>query len=133
MSLLRRRPAPRHMSSHRLFRPRSRTTRRRSLAALGRRGSARLPSHPPNGPRKRPRYRRGVMRALAVALLALAAAAAAGAATSPAQQSLATAAPVKLLAADGMRAAAVVPGDGRSRCTRIVLWRPGTRPVTIET
>jgi hypothetical protein len=71
--------------------------------------------------------------AVAAALLALAAASSARGAAPPRAQSLPVAAPVKLLAADGTRAAAVVPGDGRSRCTRIVLWRPGTRPVTVET
>jgi len=97
-------------------------------------GRAELSSRAANELRKRRRYRRGVIRALALAaaVLALAAAAAAGAA-APAQQSLATAAPVTLLAADGMRAAAVVPGDSRVRCTSIVLWRPGERPVTVRT
>jgi len=75
-----------------------------------------------------------VIRGPILAVLALAAAAAAGAgAATPAERSLVTAASVRLLAADGMRAAVVVPGDGRSRCTSIDLWRPGTRPVTVKT
>lgn len=57
----------------------------------------------------------------------------AGGATPPRARTLTTAGPVTLLAADGPLAAAVVRGDGRSRCTQVVLWQPGTRPVAVKT
>ena len=53
-------------------------------------------------------------------------------AAPPVAGTLATVGPVTLLAADGALAAGVVPGDGHSRCTRIVLWRPGSKPVTVK-
>jgi hypothetical protein len=70
--------------------------------------------------------------AVAAAVLALAVSATADGGTS-AGSSLATAAPVQLLAADGPRVAAVVPGNGSTRCTAILLWRPGTKPVSVTT
>ena len=74
------------------------------------------------------------MRVL-VALVAVSSVALAGAAgaTPPAAGTLPTAGPVTLLAADGALAAAVVAGDGHSRCTQVVLWRPGSKPVTVTT
>jgi hypothetical protein len=78
------------------------------------------------------------MRALAALSIALALAALGGSAAgssrtaaAPPAQTLRTAAPASLLAADGPLAAAVVPGDGKGRCTEIVLWRPGTAAPTL--
>jgi hypothetical protein len=68
------------------------------------------------------------MKALALLLALLA-----GGAASASPQTLKTAGPVTLLAADGPLAAAVVRGDGHKRCTQIVLWKPGGAVTTIQT
>jgi hypothetical protein len=67
------------------------------------------------------------------ALIAAIALLAGGSAAAPPAQTLRTAGPVTLLAADGSLAAAVVEGDNKSRCTQVVLWRPGSKPVVIKT
>ena len=74
------------------------------------------------------------MRVL-VALVAVSSVAFAGiaGATPPPAGTFRTAATPTLLAADGRLAAAVVPGNGHSRCTQVVLWRPGSKPVTVTT
>lgn len=66
-------------------------------------------------------------------LLAALLAAVAGSSVSAPTQTLPTAGPVSLLAADGALAAAVVPGNGHGRCTQIVLWKPGTAATTVTT
>ena len=72
------------------------------------------------------------MRAFVLVALASVALTGAAGATPPPAGTLATAGPVTLLAADGRLAAAVVQGDGRKRCARIVLWKPGSKPVTVK-
>jgi hypothetical protein len=77
------------------------------------------------------------MRLLAALLVAAAVAGAAVAARAQAQPPqpppLRTAGPVALLAADGSLAAAVVPGNGKGRCTQILLWTPGAVATAVKT
>src|SRR3990170_194735 len=72
-------------------------------------------------------------RSAVAAIVALVAVPAAGSLGTAPPSRLRTAGPVTLLAADGPLAAAVVTGNGKSRCTQIVLWRPGRSPVANNT
>ena len=79
-----------------------------------------------------------LIAALIAALAALVAVAAAAdpspaRAAAPLAASVRTAAAPTLLAADGPLVAAVVPGDGKRRCTQVLLWQPGRAPTTVST